>query len=129
MANILEILAESGLTVQANGSGRGIDPIVRQAYTELNGDASYAYVFGSDAGDDMLALVAGADDVVDGSAVVLQSRDYDATTLRRKVNYRNADNVDAKTGKPRAKVTLGKVTLSDNIVSDGEPIGFIVRAA
>lgn len=125
MSDILSILADNGLTVQAITSGRGIDPIVRDTYKELNNGAEYVYVFGSDASDDLLALLAGADEVTDGKAVVLHDNEYDATTLRRKVNYRNLDNVD-KSGKPRANVTLGKVSISQ-MISDGS--GFVVRAA
>lgn len=130
MATIAELLAQSGLTVEAVSTGRGVDPFIREVYKALEDGAKYAYIFTHNTPDDVLATFAGADDVESGEAFVVQcASDYDVTTLRRKVNYRSTLNVN-KEGKPRAKLTLGKATLSHNIAdANGNALGFRVNAA
>jgi hypothetical protein len=126
MATVAEILAENGVKFEAFTSGRQTLPLVRKVYDALNDGAEYVYVFGSEASEDMLSLVASAEDVESGNALVLHNSEYDAMQLQRKINYVNALNVNSKTGKPRAKHTLGSVTVSQR-TTDGS--GFIVRAA
>jgi metal-dependent hydrolase (beta-lactamase superfamily II) len=127
MASILDILNENGLTVVATSSGRGIDSFVRSVYNELE-NGKYVVAFTHDSGDEMPGLFASAEEVENGNAVVLRCTDsLDVEQLRRKIHYRSTLNVD-KAGKPRAKLTLGAATLSDNIAdANGVAVGFIVR--
>jgi hypothetical protein len=127
--SISDLLASQGLTLVPTSQGRQIDPFVREVYDALKSEVNAVYIFSHDAPESMLELFASTSDVVNGDAVLVTvSDEYDVSTLRRKIDYRNTLNVD-KNGKPRAKVTLGSCKVGENIAdTDGNAIGFRVTA-
>lgn len=131
MPTLAEILTANGLKVEAVSTGRTIPESVRKVYASLTNGAESVYLFAQSASDDMLAAFADAEEVIEGSVIVLQAtEDDDVATLRRKVDYRNVRNVNAKTNEPRAKLTLGAIALRENVNDgDGNAQGFRVTAA